>query len=61
MRGISFAPDGETCVSAGNDAAVKLWKVPYAPFEAGDVCAEQGPVLEFQVGCLSVVTSVAYL
>ncbi|KIY92813.1 hypothetical protein MNEG_15149, partial [Monoraphidium neglectum] len=48
VRGIGFAPDGETCVSAGADASAKLWKVPYAPFEAGDVCAETGPVLEFQ-------------
>jgi WD repeat and SOF domain-containing protein 1 len=50
VRGIGFAPGGEACVSAGADASVKMWKVPYAPFEAGDVCAEQGPVLEFQVG-----------
>ena len=48
VRGIGFAPGGEACVSAGSDASVKLWKVPYAPFEAGDVCAETGPVLEFQ-------------
>jgi WD repeat and SOF domain-containing protein 1 len=47
VRGIGFAPGGEACVTAGSDAGVKLWKVPYAPFEAGDVCAEQGPVLEF--------------
>lgn len=48
VRGISFAPGGDACVSAGADASVKLWKVPYAPFEAGDVCVDQGPALEFQ-------------
>ncbi|KAI8464516.1 MAG: WD40-repeat-containing domain protein [Monoraphidium minutum] len=47
VRGLAFAPGGEAAVSAGADASVKLWKVPYAPFEAGDVCADQGPALEF--------------
>lgn len=48
IKGVSFAPDGETCVSASTDATVKLWKVPYAPFEAGDVQKDAEPVFEFQ-------------
>jgi len=48
VRGIAFAPDGEACVSAGTDCTVKLWKVPFAPFEAGDVCVDEAPVYEFQ-------------
>ncbi|KAG2441056.1 hypothetical protein HXX76_003909 [Chlamydomonas incerta] len=47
VKGISFAPDGETVVSASTDATVKLWKVPYAPFEAGDVQEDAEPVFEF--------------
>lgn len=30
------------------DSTVKLWKVPYAPFESGDVCAEERAVYEFE-------------
>lgn len=48
VKGISFAPDGETCVSASTDCTVKLWKVPYAPFESGEVQADDSPVFEFQ-------------
>jgi WD repeat and SOF domain-containing protein 1 len=48
VRGIAFAPDGETCVSASADCTVKLWKVPYAPFESGDVCSDETAVFEFQ-------------
>ncbi|GLC33361.1 hypothetical protein PLESTB_000341300 [Pleodorina starrii] len=48
VKGISFAPDGETCVSASTDATVKLWKVPYAPFEAGVVQDDAEAVFEFQ-------------
>ena len=49
IRGLSFAPDGESVVSCGTDCTVKLWKVPYAPMESGVVEAEQQAVLEFQV------------
>ena len=48
VRGISFAPDGETCVSCSTDCTVKLWKVPYAPLEAGDVMQDEDAVYEFQ-------------
>jgi WD repeat and SOF domain-containing protein 1 len=47
VRGISFAADGEACVSASTDATVKLWKVPYAPFEAGEVQEDAEAVFEF--------------
>lgn len=48
VRGISFAPDGETCVSCSTDCTVKLWKVPYAPFQSGVVQQDAEPVFEFQ-------------
>ncbi|KAL6763169.1 WD40-repeat-containing domain protein [Haematococcus lacustris] len=48
IRGISFAPDGETAVSCSTDCTVKLWKVPYAPFESGEVQQDASPVFEFQ-------------
>eukprot|EP00201_Polytomella_parva_P011923 CAMPEP_0175058486 /NCGR_PEP_ID=MMETSP0052_2-20121109/11873_1 /TAXON_ID=51329 ORGANISM="Polytomella parva, Strain SAG 63-3" /NCGR_SAMPLE_ID=MMETSP0052_2 /ASSEMBLY_ACC=CAM_ASM_000194 /LENGTH=426 /DNA_ID=CAMNT_0016323869 /DNA_START=29 /DNA_END=1309 /DNA_ORIENTATION=- len=48
IKGISYAPDGETCVTCSTDCTVKLWKVPYAPFEAGVVQADAYPVYEFQ-------------
>lgn len=48
VRGIAFAPDGETAVSCGTDSTVKLWKVPYAPFESGQVQQDAEPVFEFQ-------------
>ena len=47
MRGLAVAPDGETAVSASADCTVKLWKVPYAPFESGAVQADATPVVEF--------------
>lgn len=48
VTGISFAPDGETAVSCSADSTVKLWKVPYAPFEAGVVQDDEEAVFEFQ-------------
>ncbi|KAF6252435.1 WD40-repeat-containing domain protein [Scenedesmus sp. NREL 46B-D3] len=48
VRGITFAPDGETCVSCSTDCSVRLWKVPFAPLEPGPVEAEEAAVFEFQ-------------
>ncbi|KAK9814546.1 hypothetical protein WJX72_007699 [[Myrmecia] bisecta] len=48
VRGISVIPGGEACVSCSTDCSVKLWKVPFAPFEAGSVMEDDEPVLEFQ-------------
>lgn len=48
VKGISFTANGEACVSCGTDSTVKLWKVPYAPFEVGTVECEETPVYEFQ-------------
>lgn len=48
VRGISFAPDGETAVSCSTDSTILLWKVPYAPFEAGIVQQDAEPVFEFE-------------
>eukprot|EP00955_Chlamydomonas_euryale_P105214 365622-Chlamydomonas_euryale.AAC.9 len=47
VRGLAFAPDGETVLSASSDCTIKLWKVPYAPLEPGVVEAVQRPVLAF--------------
>ncbi len=48
VRGISFAADGETAVSCGTDCSVRLWKVPFAPFEAGKVQQDAEPVMVFE-------------
>ena len=48
IRGLSFAPDGETAVSCSSDCTVKLWKVPHAPFEVGTVETVSRPVMEYQ-------------
>lgn len=48
VKGVSFAPDGETCVSCSTDCTVKLWKAPYAPLETGFVQEDDTPVYEFQ-------------
>lgn len=47
VRGVSVAPDGESCVSCSADCTVKLWKVPFAPFEAGQVVDISEWALEF--------------
>lgn len=48
IRGLSFAPDGETAVSCSSDCTVKLWKVPHAPLEVGEVESVSRPVMEYQ-------------
>lgn len=47
VRGISVTPDGEAAVSASTDCTVKLWKVPFAPFDGAPVQEDASPVLEF--------------
>jgi WD repeat and SOF domain-containing protein 1 len=47
VRGISVAPSGDLAVSASTDCTVKLWKVPFAPFDGGPVQADAHPVVEF--------------
>lgn len=48
VRGVAYSPDGASCVSCSTDATVKLWRVPYAPIEAGNVAIDVSPTLEFQ-------------
>ena len=49
MRGISIGPNGDVAVSCSTDCSVRLFRLPFAPFEgAGDVADEAGAVLEFQ-------------
>ncbi|KAL4451264.1 hypothetical protein ABPG77_009336 [Micractinium sp. CCAP 211/92] len=47
VKGISVTPDGEACVTCSTDCTVKLWKVPFAPFEGGPIVEDAHPVLEF--------------
>lgn len=47
VRGISLTPSGEAAVTASTDCTVKLWKVPFAPFEGGPVEEDASPVVEF--------------
>lgn len=47
VRGISVTPDGDACVSCADDCTVKLWKVPFAPFETGQVVDISEWALEF--------------
>lgn len=47
VKGLSVTPDGEGCVSAATDCTVKLWKVPFAPFDGGPVEEDEAPVMEF--------------
>ena len=49
MRGVSIAPSGDVAVSCSTDCSVRLFRLPFAPFEAaGDVADEAGAVVEFQ-------------
>ena len=38
---------GDAAVSCSTDCTVRLWRVPYAPFESGSVEAEDRAVLQF--------------
>ena len=49
VRGISIAPSGDVAVSCSTDCSVRLFRLPFAPFEvAGDVADEASAVMEFQ-------------
>ena len=47
VKGISITPDGESAVSASTDCTIKLWKVPFAPFDGGPIQEDSQPILEF--------------
>ena len=47
VKGIAVAPDGDTAVSCAADCTVKLWRVPHAPLEQGDVQQEARPHVEY--------------
>lgn len=47
INGLAVSPDGECCVSAATDCTVKLWKVPFAPFDGGPVQQDSMPIMEF--------------
>lgn len=48
MKGVAIAPSGDLAVSCSTDATVRLWRLPYAPFHAGDVEQADQAVLQFQ-------------
>jgi len=48
VNGVAVTHDGEGAVSCSSDCTVRLWKVPYAPFEGGVVEADEDPVAEFR-------------
>ena len=47
VRGVSVTRNGDAAVSCSTDCTVRLWRVPYAPFESGSVEAEDRAVLQF--------------
>ena len=48
VTGVSITQDGDACVSCSTDCTIKLWKVPFAPGEAGPLLQTERPLLEFQ-------------
>lgn len=48
VKGVSVTQDGDACVSCSTDCTVKLWKVPFAPGEAGPLLQTERPVFEFR-------------
>lgn len=48
VKGVSITQDGDACVSCSTDCTVKLWKVPFAPGEAGPLLQSERPVFEFR-------------
>jgi WD repeat and SOF domain-containing protein 1 len=47
VRGLAHVPSGDAAVSASTDATVKLWRVPFAPFDGGPVEEDALPVAEW--------------
>lgn len=48
ITGLACTPNGDACVSCSLDGSVRLFKVPFAPLEAGPIEKEVSAVLEFQ-------------
>lgn len=48
ITGLAVTPSGDACVSSSLDGSARLFKVPFAPLEAGPVEKEATAVLEFQ-------------
>lgn len=47
VQGLAFAPSGDVAVSCSTDCTVKVWKVPHAPFEHGNVELDAKPMADF--------------
>lgn len=48
VKGVSVTQDSDACVSCSTDCTVKLWKVPFAPDEAGPLLQNDRAVFEFR-------------
>jgi DDB1- and CUL4-associated factor 13 len=44
---VSFAPSGDVCVTAGTDATARLYRIPFAPFHAGEVVRDEEATMDF--------------
>ena len=47
VNGVSVTRDGDAAVSCSTDCTVRLWRVPFAPFESGQVEGDDEAVLQF--------------
>lgn len=47
VNGVSVTKNGDAAVSCGTDCTVRLWRVPYAPFESGQVEGDDEAVFQF--------------
>ena len=47
VTGLAVTPSGDACVTCSTDKSARLFKVPFAPLEAGPVERDVSAVLEF--------------
>lgn len=47
VTGVAVTPSGDACVTCSTDKSARLFKVPFAPLEAGPVVRDVSAVLEF--------------
>lgn len=47
VTGVAVTPSGDACVTCSTDRSARLFKVPFAPLEPGEVEREVAAVLEF--------------
>ena len=47
ITGLAITPSGDGCVTCSSDKSARLFKVPFAPLEAGPIERDVQAVLEF--------------